>query len=52
MGISDEDIEMISEQVTEILGDGSDSFEFGGWKATVLKADERYVQEIQLNQAV
>jgi len=29
MGISDEDMDMISEQVTEILGDGSD-FEFGG----------------------
>ena len=29
MGISDEEIEMISEQVTELLGDGAD-FEFGG----------------------
>ena len=29
MGISDEEIDMISEQVTEILGDGND-FEFGG----------------------
>ena len=29
MGISDEEIEMISEQVTELMGDG-DNFEFGG----------------------
>ena len=36
---------------TEKIPQAGDSFEFGGWKATVLKADERYVQEIQLNQA-
>ncbi|MBR5773669.1 MAG: AAA family ATPase, partial [Clostridia bacterium] len=30
MGISEEDIDMISEQVTEILGDGNGDFEFGG----------------------
>ena len=30
MGISDEDIEMISEQVTEMLGDENGNFEFGG----------------------
>ncbi len=37
---------------TETIPQAGDSFEFGGWKATVLKADERYVQEIQLVQAV
>ncbi len=37
---------------TEKIPQAGDSFEFGGWKATVLKADDRYVQEIQLNQAV
>lgn len=37
---------------TEKIPQVGDSFEFGGWKATVLKADDRYVQEIQLNQAV
>ena len=37
---------------TEKIPQAGDSFEFGGWKATVLKADERYVQEIQLNQAM
>ena len=30
MGISDDDIDMISEQVTEILGDGDGNFELGG----------------------
>ncbi len=30
MGISDEDIEAISEQVTELLGDNDGGFEFGG----------------------
>ncbi|MBR5273137.1 MAG: AAA family ATPase [Clostridia bacterium] len=30
MGISDEDMEMISEQVTELLGDNDGNFEFGG----------------------
>ncbi len=37
---------------TETIPQAGDSFEFGGWKATVLKADERYVQEIQLSQAM
>ena len=37
---------------TEKIPQAGDSFEFVGWKATVLKADERHVQEIQLNQAV
>lgn len=37
---------------TEKIPQAGDSFEFGGWKATVLKADERYVQEIQLNQTM
>ena len=37
---------------TETIPQAGDSFEFGGWKATVLKADERYVQEIQLVQAM
>jgi len=37
---------------TEKIPQAGDSFEFAGWKATVLKADDRYVQEIQLNQAV
>ena len=37
---------------TEKIPQAGDSFEFDGWKATVLKADDRYVQEIQLNQAI
>ncbi len=37
---------------TEKIPQAGDTFEFGGWKATVLKADERYVQELQLDQAV
>ncbi|MDD5897284.1 MAG: hemolysin family protein [Clostridia bacterium] len=36
---------------TEKIPQAGDSFELDGWKATVLKADERHVQEIQLNQA-
>ena len=37
---------------TEKIPQAGDSFEFSGWKATVLKADDRYVQEIQFNQAM
>jgi len=37
---------------TEKIPQAGDSFEFAGWKATVLKADDRYVQEVQLSQAV
>ena len=37
---------------TEKIPQAGDSFEFGGWKAQVLKADDRYVQEIQFNQAM
>ncbi len=37
---------------TEKIPQAGDTFTFGGWTATVLKADERYVQELQLNQAV
>ena len=37
---------------TEKIPQAGDSFEFGGWKATVLKADERHVQEIQLIQSL
>ena len=36
---------------TEKIPQAGYSFELDGWKATVLKADERHVQEIQLNQA-
>lgn len=37
---------------TEKIPQEGDSFEFGGWKAQVLRADDRYVQEIQFNQAM
>ena len=33
---------------TETIPQAGDTFEFGGWKATVLKAEDRSVQEIQL----
>lgn len=37
---------------TEKIPQEGDSFEFGGWKVQVLRADDRYVQEIQFNQAM
>jgi len=37
---------------TETIPQKGDSFEFEGWKATVMKADERHIQEIQLTQNV
>lgn len=37
---------------TETIPQKGDSFEFEGWKATVMKADERHIQEIQLTQTV
>lgn len=35
---------------TEKIPQAGDTFDFGQWHATVLKADERHVQEIQLTQ--
>ena len=37
---------------TERIPQVGDSFECGSWRATVLKADDRYVQEIQLKQTL
>ena len=37
---------------TEKIPQVGDSFDCGAWRATVLKADDRYVQEIQLKQTI
>ena len=37
---------------TEKIPQAGDSFDCGAWRATVLKADDRYVQEIQLKQTL
>ena len=37
---------------TEKIPQAGDSFDCGAWHATVLKADDRYVQEIQLTQTI
>ena len=37
---------------TEKIPQAGDTFEFGGWKAVVIKAEDRYIQEIQMSQAV
>ena len=53
LGIDDEtDSSTVSGWVmekTEKIPQEGDSFDFGGWQAVVLKADERHVQEIELH---
>lgn len=56
MGISDEEIDMISEQVTEILGDDNGNFEFGGaptfpFMANMNIADENNVEPAAKDEA-